>query len=96
MTVYYGIIAGLTAFWALLQIGGRRAYKDRLFLVVAFVLLAGLSAFRYSVGIDYNMVYSPQYDAVLAVPAGFPFTDSRLEPGFVWLEKVIALSTPHY
>lgn len=80
----------------ILRTNGTSRKNDAIFLVCAFLLLGSLSAFRYSVGTDYSFVYAPSFEEVLADPVGFGFSDSRFEPGFILLEKVIAYFFQNY
>lgn len=66
-----------------------------MYSLAAFLLLGGLSAVRYSVGVDYSYIYAPAYEPILADPLG-PFTPSRFEWGFVLLEKATALCSKNY
>lgn len=95
MSFYYALIAGFCILWLLLWIGGRSRVKDAVFLAVAFLALAGLSAIRYDVGFDYTYIYAPQYEELLTRP-GYTFSDTRFEPGFVALEFLIALFSKNY
>lgn len=95
MTFYYWLILALTLFWALLTARGRSRKKDAVYLGVAFLVLGGVSAFRYGIGIDYAYIYAPQYDSLLNTP-GYSFGDTRFEPGFVALEKIVAFFSRDY
>lgn len=96
MTVYYVVLGGLALLGGVLRIGGPCRKKDVAFLLIAFLVLGSLSAFRYDIGIDYSYIYSPAYEKILANPSGFPIFGNRQEPGFILLEKAIALCFQNY
>ena len=60
------------------------------FLVLAFIVLGSVSAFRYDVGFDYSYIYAPLYEPIRLNPF---ISSSELvhEPGFVILQRLIAL-----
>ena len=96
MAVYYILLAVFAILSIFFYHNGPGRKKDAAFLLCAFLILGSVSAFRYSVGYDYSTVYAPAYEAVLADPAGYSFSDSPFEPAFVLLEKMIAWCTPNF
>ena len=96
MSTYYIMLSGLGVCGACLCVKNRSRLKDGIFLLISFVVLAGLSAIRYDVGIDYSYIYSPIYERILADPAGPYFTAHRWEPGFKLLIKLLMMVTQNY
>lgn len=96
MSAYYIMLSGLSLCGICLCIKNRSRLKDGIFLLISFVVLAGMSAIRYDVGIDYSYIYSPFYDRFLSDPIGYPFFGTHYEPGFVLLSKIIVQFTKNY
>jgi hypothetical protein len=88
---YYIMLAGLSVLGACLCIRKRSRAKDGIFLLVSFVALAGASAARYDVGVDYSFVYGPLYGEFLADPSSVPW-----EPGFKLLLGALCKVTQNY
>lgn len=89
MGFYYGLIVFFTVVWTLLRLKGRSNALDKVFLVIAFAVLAVVAASRYDLGFDYSYVYAPGYEPVLMNP-DYAIGDSRFEPGYEVLEQIVA------
>lgn len=65
------------------------------FCLLTFIILGSISAFRFDVGYDYSYIYRPLYEPILQNPF---IASSELvhEPGFVLLERLIALASSDY
>lgn len=71
------------------------AKRRAIFLGIAFIILAGLSAVRYSVGYDYSYGYAPHYQLVLDNPQ-WSIKDIHFEPAYGLLEKATSLLSQNY
>lgn len=109
MYFYLILIAVICLLGALLCWKNRSRAKDTVFIVAAFVIIAGISAARYDVGIDYSLIYGPIHEKVIndqhlslsQMREGYgtdfsPTSYARLEPGFLILMRTIAVFSPNY
>lgn len=92
MTAYYIMLSGLSLCGAFLCIRNRNRLKDGIFLLISFLVLGTMSAIRYDVGIDYSYIYSPFYEKFMADPTA----NTRMEPGFELLCRMILRFTQNY
>lgn len=89
MIVYYCMLAGLSVVGAVFCWKKRSRMFDGIFLLIAFAVLATLSAIRYDVGIDYSYIYGPIYENIRMDPTGEYLANHRWEPAF----KLLCLIT---
>ncbi len=96
MAVYYTMLLGLSLCGALLCVKNRTRRKDGCYLLISFLVLAGVSAIRYDVGYDYSYIYAPAYESYLQDTTGEVFANHRFEPGFKLLIKVLMMFSRNY
>lgn len=96
MLFYFLLTAAVSAVGVILRCTVKNDKTYRMtFCLLAFIVLGSISAFRFDVGYDYSYIYRPLYEPILQNPF---ITSSELvhEPGFVLLERLIALASSDY